>query len=454
MSSGWFSQLKQREREFDRARIDIRGGRSSSMCALCKGSRLLCGKDRCPVITKYHAHSKMRELFESESITGSSPPGVFIGRFGYPKVFVGPLVPPIIGDTTVMDLPELWVGKNIEEIVGFRMQLIRGMHRVDVHNVENSGRLVDETRELALGNVAADMEAEFLRKPTGRLTFDQEVQPFGPSAPLRSMELGNIKIDQRVDRAYSDTDLGAVEAVRGLYSGGIMISRIQKAFSVGAFGVGKRRKFVPTRWSITAVDDILGKTLLESTKNAPLINEFEVYEIERLDNRWQILMMPTSWRYELIEAWYPRSVWNPYGKGIQIFSDYEFYKARKTYAKMGGCYYAARLAVNENLKSRNRQAGVVIFREAHPGYIMPVGVWNVREHVRAAVRSKPKKFDTLRQALDHIAGKMDIPMKRWINTSGVLKDVLYQRRLDDFLGPKKPVEPTMEEFNEGKGRES
>lgn len=451
---GWYSQSRESDKFFEQARTDIKGGSSSALCVACKGSRMLCGKDRCPVLTKYHAYSKSKDLTLSDSIAGSSPPSVFIGRYGYPKVFVGPLVPPVTGDTAIMDLPEHWLGKTIEDIVSLRMQLVRGMHRVEVHNVENGGRIIDDTRELALGTLSTDMEAEFLRKPMGRLTFDTEVQPFGPSAPLRNMNLGNIKIDQRIDKAYSDTDLKSVDAVTGLYRNGIMVSRIQKAFSVGAFGIGKRRKFVPTRWSITAVDDILGKNLLERTRHAPLINEFEVYETEELDNRWQILMMPSSWRYELIEAWYPRSVWNPNGKGIVMFSDFEFYKARKTYAKIGGCYYSARLAVNENLTARNRQAGVVIFREAHPGYIMPVGVWNVRENVRNAVRKQPKKFNTLAEALDYISSKMAIPMKRWINNSGILKDTLFQKRLDDFLDPKKRVEPTLEEEHGNEGRES
>ena len=109
------------------------------------------------------------------------------------------------------------------------------------------------------------------------------------------------------------------------------------------------------------------------------------------------------------------------------------------------------MAVNENLIARNRQAGVVIFREAHSGYIMPVGVWNVRENVRAAVGREPKKFSTLSKALEHISKKMDIPMKRWIKTSGVLKDVLYQRRLEDFLGGK--AEPDMEAKDEAHGSE-
>lgn len=433
---------------FSALRGNVSGGPNSLLCHICKGSKRLCGKDRCPVLTKFYSQSKTKHLTAKQELAGSSPPSVFVGRMGYPKVFVGPLVPPETGDTMLYDTPERWQGKSIENIVDFRMRLVRGMKAVDVTNVENGGRVVDITRELAMGGKSADVEAAFTRKPRGKLTFNSEVQPFGPSAPLQKLDTNNIKIDQRIDKAYSDTDLKAVEAVKDLYKNEILVSRIQKAFSVGAFGIGKKRRFVPTRWSITAVDDILGKDLLKQTKDAPLINDFEVYWHEALDNRWAVLMMPCSWRYELIEAWYPNTVWNPYGSDVQIISDYEFYKNRTTYAKIGGCYYSARLAVNENLTARGRQAGVVIFREAHAGYIMPVGVWNVRENVRAAVRGRPSKFNTLREALDFIQGRMDIPMKRWIRTSGILKDVLYQRRLDDYLGAQKPTEVGMRNEHE------
>ncbi len=438
--------------QFEVMSTEVKGGPDTNLCYVCKGSRMLCGKSSCPVVTKYHAHMKAKRSF-SEHIAGSSPPSVFVGRANYPKVFIGPMVPPIMGDTEIMDTPEQWVGKTIDDIVGYRMNLVRGMHKVEVHNVENGGKIVDETRELAMGHGTADMEAVFHRKPVGRLTFDDNSQPFGPSAPLKKFDINSLKIDQRIEKAYSDTDLKAADAVIDLYGNGQMVSRLQRAFSVGAFGVGKRRKFVPTRWCITAIDDTLGKNLLQRTRDAPYITDFEVYETEELDNRWAVLMMPTSWRYELIEAWYPKSVWNPYGQGISIISDWEFYKPRKTYARIGGCYYAARLAVNENLTARNRQAGVVIFREAHAGYIMPIGVWNVRENVRVAVRKKPKKFSTLKQALDHIQNKMDIPMKRWINSSGILKDTLHQKRLEDFLAGNEDAEPDMEVKDEAHGSE-
>jgi hypothetical protein len=72
-------------------------------------------------------------------------------------------------------------------------------------------------------------------------------------------------------------------------------------------------------------------------------------------------------------------------------------------------------------------------REAHPGYIMPIGVWNVRESVRSALKGEYQKYDTLSEALMHVSEIMDIPLQRWIRNSAVLKNQLYQKRLEDFL---------------------
>jgi hypothetical protein len=417
---------------FKDAKLPSKDTTHSGACALCKGSKMLCGKDRCPLMVKFYSQSRTRRMIDVLDVYGNSPPAVFVGRFGYPNVDIGPLVPPFLGDTSIMDTPEMWVGKTIDDIVDFRFSLVRGKHRINVSNFQSCDRMVDYTRELALADNPIDVEAAFQKKPAGRIVLDDEVQPFGPSARLRNLSIGNPKYDQRVERAFYDTDLRAVEAVVDLYARGVLVSRIQKAFSVGAFGIEKRRKFVPTRWSITAVDDILGKSLLERTKTYPTIDEFRIYDWEQLDNRWSVLFLPTTWRYELIEAWYPSTAWNPMGKHIEIFSDHEMYEGRKEYAQIGGCYYAARFAVNELLSRERHQAGAIIFREAHPGYIMPVGVWNVRENVREALRQHPSRFPSLEEALGHIGRRMDIPLSTWIRHSGVLKDLIFQRRIEDY----------------------
>jgi len=342
------------------------------------------------------------------------------------------MIPPVMGDTSVIDTPELWLDKSIDDIVDFRSMLIRGKYQVNVSDVENPNKIVEYTRELALSKNSVFTEAVFAKKPFGRIAFYDEVQPHGPSAPLKMFDITNPKYDFHIEKAFYDTDLKASDAIFNLYENGVNISRIQRAFSVGAFGVKKSRRFVPTRWSITAVDSNIGETLMEKTKTYPWINEFRVYYHDQFDNRWAVLMMPSEWQYELIEAWYPNTAWNPYGRSVTIFNSYEFYKGRTTYAEIGGCYYAARLAVNEVLNDERRQAGVVVLREAHPGYIMPIGVWNVRESVRKSLKQEYYKFDTLDKSLVFISEKMDIPLQRWIRNSAVIKNQLYQKRIEDF----------------------
>jgi hypothetical protein len=348
------------------------------------------------------------------------------------------------GDTELLDTPEAWIGKTMDDIVSFRSQLVRGMHRVDVMDVETGGKVVDLTRELALSVASTEVEVSFAKKPHGRVVLDDNIQPFGPSAPLRNLDFGTLRVDPHLDRAYSDGDLLARDAVLDLYRDRLPVSKIQRAFSVGAFGLSKNRKFVPTRWSITAVDDTIGKDLRERVKEFPLIDSIRVHEAVGFDDRFLVIQMPRPWRYELIEAWYPNTLWNPLGREAVLFGDHEGFEGRTTYASIGGCYYAARLAVAEALLRQGRQAATVILRETHPGYIMPVGVWNVRENVREALRRPPRTFSTLSETLGHLQTRLDIPMARYIRVSEVLKHVLYQRTFDDFrdVGIGTPLRPT------------
>jgi hypothetical protein len=326
----------------------------------------------------------------------------------------------------------MWIGKTIDDIVGMRSALVRGLSTVNVKKPEKSEKLVGDLQLLSMADKPIDTSAEFLRKPSGRIELDDEVQPFGPSAPLKKMEIGNFRLDDRIEKAFYDKDLMARDAVLGLYHDDTLVTRIQRAFSMGAFGAKKTRRLVPTRQSITAVDSIIGETLVEEVKRLPLINEYRVFESWQLDNRFIVLMSPEPWSYELVEAWYPDTVWNPAGRDIMVISDHELSGGRTTYAKIGGCYYAARLATSEYLLKEKRQAKVVILREAHSGYIMPVGVWNVRENVRNALRGPYNSFNSLEAALTYIQGRFDIPIKRWTLNSFVLKDSRFQKRLTDF----------------------
>ena len=53
----------------------------------------ISGNDiRNDIQSKWHEHlNKYGNLFSSDHISGSSPPSVFVGSYGYPKVGVGPV---------------------------------------------------------------------------------------------------------------------------------------------------------------------------------------------------------------------------------------------------------------------------------------------------------------------------------------------------------------------------
>ncbi len=419
----------------DRSSVEVQA-REGSLCLLCRGSKMMCGKPRCPALLKLYSFLRAESSVGSESVAGSSPPGVFVGRIGYPHVYAGPLVPPVRGDTSLFDAPEAWLGKTVDDIVGFRTSLIRGKFRVNVRKPFENEQFLNRTLEIALANAPVDVEANFWKKPSGRFLFDNEVQPMGPSAILKDMSITGAKTDFRLEKAYADGDLKAEEALLSLYSGKVSVSKIQRAFSVGAFGLKGQRRIVPTRWSITAVDSTISRRLIEdNVKGKPSISEYRVHEFNYLGNRFVILLTPSSWRYEWMEAWYPGTLWNPQNRDIAMGADWEGYRGRTTYASLGGCYYAVRLAASEFLAREGRQAGVIAMREIHPSFITPLGVWINRECVREAFRQEGEKFDTLKEAMAYIGSKFAIGLNEWVNTSALLKDALHQEKLTKYLVP-------------------
>ncbi len=381
-----------------------------------------------PAMMKYYYKFQTLEKVSGTDVYGSSPPDIFIGRFGYPNVYIGPLVPPSSGDTSIMATPEMWVGKSIEEIVGYRSSLIRGMYRTNIHNADN-GRIEEMITELAIADKFSGVEEKLKHKPTLNMHFDENSQPYGPSAGLKDMRIDNSRANPQLEKAYFDTDMSATRAIIELYEKGVPVSKIQKSLAGGILGYGKNRKFVPTRWSITAVDDTLSKDKLKTVKHNDIIDTIKVYPLVALDNRWLVIVIPGAWEYELVEAWYPNTTWNRENPNIEIYSSYEPFSGRTKYAEIGGCYYAARLASSELLDKLKKQGKVVILREAHPGYIMPMGVWNVREHVREALRGRPVELNSLNELFAYITTKMDIPIADWIKNSTLLTLSLKQKRL-------------------------
>ena len=407
---------------------------TAEMCLACRGAKLLCGKPKCPIITKAEGFARHAPgLYSSDVIQGSSPPGVFVGRFGYPKVFIGPMVPAIHGDTALLDTPEMWKGKSIDEIVDYRYSLVRGCVRADIHDVVKGSRLIENLQEVAMSNKSADSELRLSRKPVNRVSFSENSQPFGPSAPMKEFKSqGNISVDQRIEKAYYDKDLKAADAVFSLYKEGVIFSKLEKSFSIGVFGEKKKRKLVPTRWSITALDSNLSLRLIDEIKDYETLDDYRVFAYTNLDNVYIAILTPEKWNYEWIEAWHSGTAWNRFGSKPEMIGDHEGYYGRKTYAKPGGCYYSTRFAVSEYLSIVRRQSGAIMLREIHPGYILPIGVWNVRESIRSLLMGRYKSFDTFSKALDFACSNFLIRKSYWVEYSELIRQQLEQRKISDY----------------------
>jgi hypothetical protein len=357
------------------------------------------------------------------SFEGSSPPSVFIGRENYPKVFAGPMLAQE-PDSFVYDAPEQWLGQyNKQDIIGFRLQLLRGMRLADVHDTTN--RFAQQLQEIALSKQSLFTHAEFEKVPRG-VTFSEDHQPFGPSAPLKAMETENASWQHDMEKAFYDTDLLAQDAVIGLSKDGLPFTSIQKALSVGAFGKEQNRKLVPTRWSITATDDILGKHAMHDVRQNEPINEFRVYESSGLHNYYAVMLTPTSWQYEAIEAFN-----NVLGNQTFTFSDFEGRFGRKEYSEMGGCYYAQRNVIAEHLKQQQEQAGAFVFREVYKGYT-PTGVWVCRELTRGALAQEPKIFSKMSEAMHYIDTKLKLGAAYHKNRMRLVNGIGKQKSLLEF----------------------
>ena len=71
--------------------------------------------------------------------------------------------------------------------------------------------------------------------------------------------------------------------------------------------------------------------------------------------------------------------------------------------------------------------------EAYPDYILPVGVWQVRENCRNAMRNTPKMYETFNEAINYIMKRLSIPLEKWIESGPLLRQTMTQRKLTDFF---------------------
>ncbi len=389
-----------------------------------------CGNINCPICAKAYSQIRIKNLIVKENFSteGVAP---FIGRHGYPEINIGILTPPEeTKETWLYDAPKYWSFKNfqIPKIVEFRSSLINSREKM---NVRKKDRFLELNREISMASKPVDMDISLKDKPRFRINYDNLMAPTGPYAELKKAELTeNPKIHTKVQKAHYDTDLRANDALVYLYENKFDENFLSRILSVGDVGIGKNRKLVPTRWSITATDDTLGKHLINKIKGHNEINEYSAFFDGYLGNYYLILCFPEVWSYELFEM----HVSNP----SHFTSDYEPYGGRRYYAEnTAGGYYTVRLAILEKLNEIKKQSSVLALRFITGDYTLPLGVWVTRESARKSMASKPIEFSSKELMLEYAKKlakrKFNFDLNGILGQSILLKNIRQQAKLAGFI---------------------
>lgn len=372
-----------------------------------------------------------KKLQPKKEFSGVSP-NILIGSWGYPFVNVGALS---TEDKTDIDNPKTYAEgtTDINNIISQRQSLINSKVILPVQRI--SERFVEQTQEIAKTQKVLDTEVHLRKAITPRTEFHQMSMPHGPSAELKKLDItSSATIRKPIERLTSDTDVLAKDAILELSKKETDEYQLTKLLSTGT--LGQERKLVPTKWSITAVDDMLGKNLYEKILDYQEM-DYQVLHKELLGNIFTILFLPGAWSFELFEMTMPNTIHNNTNE-IILSHDYEYAQGRKKYVEeTAGAYYAAKLAVIEYLITKQRQARAIVLRTITNRYTAPLGVWVIREGVRNALTTKPldtpnSKRELLEKAKELLRNEGVKDVDNILTHSQILKE--KQTRIKEFKG--------------------
>ncbi len=384
---------------------------------------------------------RTRNIDNISKFDASSPPSVFIGsKLRYPLVNVGIMSPlQRDDDAWIYDSEKYWADNNFEisDVIHLRNNLLNSRFQSKVTDTRINKKFVALAQEIAIASKPVDVEIELKNRVRFGRNKDQILTPHGMRAPLKQAKVtSNVRVDRNVDKAIND-EIKANDAIKGLYEKDFNEYTLNKILSVGVLGLKKNKRLVPTRWSITATDDMIGKHLLDNVKDCKWIEDFELHFGEFMGNSYLILFFPGVWSYELFELYMPGSSWNP-TSDIKASTDMEGFHGRKNYAfnTVGG-YYAARLPILEYLNKIKRQASVLAVRIESASYWAALGVWVVRESVRKAMSNNAMKFNSRQELIESARKIGNIKFKfdyeKIFKQSKLLKQLKTQTNLNEFL---------------------
>jgi hypothetical protein len=383
---------------------------------------------------------KNKNFKDISKLDSTSPPSVFIGsKLKYPLVNVGILSPLERDENSwVYDDAKYWAKNNfqINDVMKLRDNLLNSRFQSNVQDSRTNKKFIQIAQEIAIASKPVDIEIELKNKLNFKRNKDKIATPNSMSGNLKKARItSNVKVHRKVDKVMND-EIKSVKGIEILYKNNFNEYTLNKILSVGVLGLKKNKKLVPTRWSITATDDTIGKLLLKNIRDYKWIENWELFFGEFMGNQYLIMLFPDVWSYELFELYYPGSSWNP-TEEIKASTDSEGFYGRKQYAfATAGGYYASRLPIIEYLNSIKRQAGILVIRLETPSYWAALGVWVVRESVRKALERK-MEFNTKEEFLDSVKKiariKYDFDVDIILKRSKYLNQVKSQKRLLEWF---------------------
>lgn len=395
-----------------------------SLCIRCKGAKLLCGKSACPIVTKVYATQGIS--LDVNDVSGDSPPSVFVGHYGYPRVRIGPALPLQRGNTEIYERPDLWGNFSVNEIARLRFSLYRGYKLLPVKTPSDPNNYLLELHDMILSAKPVFSEIEY-SSTDKKIDFSAETQPFGPGGYAKNFYHESSPSHPTVERVYYDTDVRATDAVMLLYKNA-PIYTIEKVFSAGMLGKTRGRKIVPTRWSITAVDKTISDHLIQEVKNFSEVDGNLYFHSSRIGNEYYILIIPGDYSFEMIELWNNGSIWTG-SRESSAEGDYEKLGRMVISPRIAGAFFAAKVPILEYLKGKEKKGNILVIRFVDGSYTMPLGVWQVRENVKAAMLGE-HYLDSIDQFFRIIEARRKTDLRGNSKTYQIVKT---QKRITEYV---------------------
>ena len=332
----------------------------------------------------------------SGEIYGNTPPSLLITEISYPKVSIGVLLSQE-ENSELYDNPYFWSEKEypIEKIAEMRMKLINARRISDVYIPKKCDIFYNDLVESELSTKSVDIEAK-LKKITPNTKISKLFAYYGLKGVLQRFKITtNPKIPKIVYQLYED-NVKAENGIVELYNKGFSDYYIARLLSLGIFGIKNNRKLVPSRWAITAVQNNIINYLKKDIRHFNQINDVYLFNYKFYGNDFYILLFPGDVKFELIEAILPGSAYNLHYNFAIIGRD-----------DASGGFYAAKLSYLEFLDSLGKKGSCVVFRIVTREYLIPLGVWVVREGVKRAFSNVIGKYSNVHEALEVLNRKLE-----------------------------------------------